>query len=65
MAESHVFVHDTDGGLYHREVRLASIPGADGRPSPEVLREAFSSTRQIEERLEELQIETEFWNRFG
>ena len=44
---------------------LASIP-ADGSGSAlDAVREAFTSTREIELRLEELQIETEFWNRIG
>jgi hypothetical protein len=103
MAESHVFVHDTEGGgLHHREVRidddggmtlighdlgeteyeferrvspdgvrrlLASVAGGGSRPPHDPLlyrvRDAFTSTRDIEQRLEQLQIDTEFWNRFG
>jgi hypothetical protein len=97
-AESHVFAHVTEGGLYHREVRLeddgslliighdlgeteyeferrvspdgvrrlvASIAADSSRPVLDVMREAFTSTREIEMRLEELQIETELWSRFG
>ncbi len=103
MAESHAFVHDTEGGgLHHREVRIdddggltlighdlgeteceferraspdgvrrlpASVATGGGRPPHDPLRyrvrDVFTSTRDIEPRLEELQIETEFWNRFG
>jgi hypothetical protein len=97
--ESHVFVHDTEGGgLYHREVQLeddgslliighdlgdteyeferrvspdgvrrllASITADGTKPVLDGLRETFTSTREIEQRLEELQVETEFWNRIG
>ena len=98
MAESHVFAHITDGGLYHREVRLdadggltvighdlgeteyeferrvspdgvrrllASISDRSSRPPLEVMREVFTSAHEIEQRLEELEIETQFWSRFG
>jgi hypothetical protein len=44
---------------------MASIAADSSAPVLDVVRDVFTSTREIEQRLEELRIETEFWNRFG
>ena len=44
---------------------MASIAADSNAPPLEVMREVFTSTRELEQRLKGLDIETEFWSRIG